>query len=162
MTRKNNHRNGKRHAPETRHAEEPRHKKPRTSDAPTAQPSVKAAKAKVAKRVSFFADEPTASTSKLPEPKKAAKKTALQKLVEKTSSTTSVNVPRKGRSQVEKEEDAYIEYLERQLGYSKSGKRTGRYGNGMDEDGLDGMFTCVRTSRLAADIFLADRYLGGH
>ena len=38
----------------------------------------------------------------------------------------------------EKKEDAYIEYLESKLGWKKGGSRTGRYGKGLDEDGLDG------------------------
>ena len=43
------------------------------------------------------------------------------------------------RSQRDKEEDAYIAYLEKKLGWSKGGSRTGSYGRGLEEDGLDGM-----------------------
>ena len=43
------------------------------------------------------------------------------------------------RTPQEEEEDAYIAYLERKLGWVKGGKRTSNYGKGGDEDGLDGM-----------------------
>lgn len=70
--------------------------------------------------------------------------TALEKLAARaegsSSRSFSSSVPsRKGpRSQQEKEEDAYIAYMEKKLGWNKGGERTGKYGKGLEEDGLDG------------------------
>lgn len=69
-------------------------------------------------------------------------KTPLQRLAERTGadhpSSRHVDPLAIGRSQGEKEEDAYIAYLEKKLGWSKGGTRTKKYGSGLDEDGLDG------------------------
>lgn len=74
---------------------------------------------------------------------KKKQSTALQRLVARTESSSrsfsAAVSPRKGsRTKQEKEEDAYIAYLEKKLGWSKGGSRTGKYGKGLEEDGLDG------------------------
>lgn len=42
------------------------------------------------------------------------------------------------RTPQEEEEDAYIAYMERKLGWVKGGKRTAKYGAGDEDDGLGG------------------------
>jgi nucleolar MIF4G domain-containing protein 1 len=59
------------------------------------------------------------------EVKRPVNKTALEKLISKSN-------PNSRRTQREKEEDAYIKYLETKLGY-KNGK------SAKVDDGLDGM-----------------------
>ncbi|KAI0787675.1 hypothetical protein C8Q74DRAFT_1253199 [Fomes fomentarius] len=53
------------------------------------------------------------------------------------------------RTSQDEEEDAYIAYLERKLGWVKGGKRTSVYGKGDEDDGLDGAFHAqeIGTSR---------------
>ncbi|KAJ6609206.1 hypothetical protein B0H10DRAFT_484287 [Mycena sp. CBHHK59/15] len=74
--------------------------------------------------------------SSAPNPIKAVKpakktQTALQKLA--GGSTSSSQLP---RSQKDKEEEAYIAYLESKLGYTKGGKRKQK----REDDGLDDLF----------------------
>lgn len=89
--------------------------------------------------------ENASSTSRTPssdaKPKSKKKEpTALEKLAARTAgpSFSGATPLRKGRSQQEKHEDAYIEYLESKLGWNKAGSRTNKYGKGLEEDGLDG------------------------
>lgn len=72
--------------------------------------------------------------------KKKKGPTPLEKLAARSDPSSSVFVepPRKGRTQQEKEEDAYIKYLESKLGWAKGGKKTSKYGKDLEEDGLDG------------------------
>jgi nucleolar MIF4G domain-containing protein 1 len=75
------------------------------------------------------------STTPRIEPVKAAKpakpkKTALEKLVGRSDPTPTSLGP---RSQKDKEEDAYIAYLESKLGYGGGKKKSKR-----EDDGLDG------------------------
>ncbi|GJE88610.1 MIF4G and MA3 domain-containing protein [Phanerochaete sordida] len=67
--------------------------------------------------------------------------TALEKLAARTDPSSSkfgTGVPvRRAASKQEKDEDAYIQYLESKLGWSKGGSRTNRYGKGLEDDGLD-------------------------
>ncbi len=82
-------------------------------------------------------------------------KSALEKLAElaegakvpKQRSKPSLNAIL--RTSQDEEEDAYIAYLERKLGWVKGGKRTSVYGKGDEDDGLDGAFHIqeVSTSR---------------
>ena len=71
-------------------------------------------------------------------------KTALEKLAErsagsKSSTRQSKTLPNAlPRTAQEEEEDAYIVYLEKKLGWSKGGSRTNKYGKGLEDDGLDG------------------------
>ena len=73
-------------------------------------------------------------------------KTALEKLAERSAGSKSLTRQSKTlpnalpRTAQEEEEDAYIEYLERKLGWVKGGKRTANYGLGEEEDGLDGAY----------------------
>lgn len=89
--------------------------------------------------------KPTAmKAGALPAPAKP--KTALQKLAVRTDTLSNPGVT--SRTQREKEEDAYIAYLESKLGWRKGGKKTSTYGSGLGDDGLDGAFNSymVRTS----------------
>jgi hypothetical protein len=105
------------------------------------------------KKVKFA--EPEASALKKPSTKENApdssqlkhkpkkkEPTALEKLAARAGASSSFGaaLPKfKGpRTQQEKHEDAYIEYLESKLGWNKAGARTGRYGKGLEEDGLNG------------------------
>lgn len=144
---------GKRLA-EERHIDEPLQKRPKTSYAEPvaitygtkAEKGTKGEKEKTNKRVAFVEPKPAeAKLSSKGQPvmelkhKEKSKKTALQQLVERSSSSSKLLRPStKERSQAEKEEDAYIAYLERKLGWTKGGTKSGRYGSGLDEDGLDG------------------------
>jgi nucleolar MIF4G domain-containing protein 1 len=47
------------------------------------------------------------------------------------------------RTPKEKQEDAYISYLEAKLGWVKGGKKSTGYGKGLDDDGLAGK--CAHT-----------------
>jgi hypothetical protein len=80
-----------------------------------------------------------ASSSKKPDlatskPPRKSTKTALEKLAEKKAPhKDATQVLRNPRSQVEREEDAYIAYLEAKLGYNR-----GKASSGNADDGLDG------------------------
>ncbi len=77
--------------------------------------------------------------------KKAKPKTALEKLAERSEVPRGIKSKAKMlpapilRDSRDEEDDAYIAYLERKLGWTKGGKRTTKYGKGEEEDGLDGM-----------------------
>ncbi|KAJ3536451.1 hypothetical protein NM688_g6834 [Phlebia brevispora] len=136
---------GKRHA-EEEHIDSPTRKKVKlSSEAQRSPPSVKVAKNIAAapsvahrEKTSVKGHEKHVSKPSEASSSKPKRRTALQKLAERTGvpSSHSAVLP-KGRTQVETEEDAYIAYLEKKLGWSKGGKRTKQYGNGLDEDGLD-------------------------
>nr|GAT50977.1 MIF4G/MA4-domain-containing protein [Mycena chlorophos] len=67
-------------------------------------------------------------------PKSILKKTALEKIVDRQARPAASSLPAKlPRTQREKEEDAYIAYLEGQLGYDRKKK-------GKEDDGLDDLF----------------------
>jgi nucleolar MIF4G domain-containing protein 1 len=81
---------------------------------------------------------PKATTARPSEPKSTKSvarppKTALAKLAERPQKAAPP--PRSDR---EKQEDAYIAYLEGKLGWKKGKEKTKSYGSGLDEDGLDG------------------------
>ncbi|KAI0649109.1 hypothetical protein C8Q79DRAFT_492686 [Trametes meyenii] len=76
--------------------------------------------------------------------KKSKPKSALEKLAERAESSKAGKQKAKKslpapslRTPQEEEEDAYIAYMERKLGWVKGGKRTTKYGRGEEEDGLD-------------------------
>lgn len=77
--------------------------------------------------------------------KKAKPKTALEKLAERSEVPRGTKAKAKVlpapilRGSRDEEDDAYIAYLEKKLGWTKGGKRTTKYGKGEEEDGLDGM-----------------------
>ena len=117
------------------HAESPKRKKVKfaAEDKPAAKPSAK--------------ENASAQTStRKPKPKEP---TALEKLAARTDPSSAFsNAPsiRRARSKQEKDEDAYIAYLESKLGWSKGGSRTKKYGKGLEDDGLDG--ECILSVRL--------------
>lgn len=108
------------------------------------------------KKVKFVVEEKpstkenaTSSTSK--DAKSRTKKkepTTLEKLAARADPSSSrfsgATPARKARSKQEKDEDAYIEYLESKLGWNKGGSRTNKYGKGLEEDGLDGKLALLR------------------
>ncbi|KZP25203.1 hypothetical protein FIBSPDRAFT_395694 [Athelia psychrophila] len=103
------------------HAESPQRKKAKLSAPhPTPAPAPTELKPTLKKTAATSAPKTTASATK---PTKT--RTALEKLV---SRKDVVSLPRPGRSQKEREDDAYITYLESKLGRGK---------NAEDEDGLD-------------------------
>ena len=79
-----------------------------------------------------------------PHAKPEKPKTALQKLAERSEAPKLAKLQSKSslkamlRTPQEEEEDAYIAYLERKLGWVKGGKRTVSYGMGDEDDGLGG------------------------
>ena len=88
-------------------------------------------------------------------PHAPTKKTALQKLAEGSNSETKSAPSR--RTQREDEEDAYITYLESQLGWRKGGKKTTKYGAGLDEEGWGGAWRCRMSP--AHDMWLTNEIL---
>ena len=87
--------------------------------------------APVAKKPRVTAPPPEAKASN-PRPKR---KTPLQKLVGNSSGYSNLL-----KTQGEDKEDAYIRYLEGKLGWEKNGAKTGAYGSGLADDGLDGLY----------------------
>ena len=87
----------------------------------------------VAKKPRVSAPPPEAKALN-PKPKNK-KKTPLQKLVGNSSGHSGLL-----KSQGEDKEDAYIRYLEGKLGWKKKGAKTGAYGSGLADDGLDGSY----------------------
>ncbi len=127
--------NDKRHAEED-HADSPQRKKAKLNTAEsTAVPRAPALKSALKKE-----GTKVGATNK--------PKTALEKLVERKEGPSSSRRQSKTlpgalpRTAQEEEEDAYIAYLERKLGYVKGSKRTGDYGLGDEDDGLDGACSC--------------------
>lgn len=117
--------NNKKRLVEEEHHESPQRKKPR--QASSAEPRVTVfsneispTKAKES-HVAQSPAPPVAKTNKLT-------KSKIMHAAERSSHPTAM-------SRIDNEEDAYISYLESQLGYSKSGKRK----KVADDDGLDGM-----------------------
>lgn len=72
-------------------------------------------------------------TEPVPKPAKKPTKTPLQKLVERKDKPVTPSL-----SYRDQQEDQYISYLESKLGWKKNGSKTGAYGSGLGEDGLDG------------------------
>ncbi|KAJ7067055.1 hypothetical protein C8F01DRAFT_657335 [Mycena amicta] len=85
------------------------------------------------KKARFATEAPAATKPKSTTPKTQKRKTALEKFAEKQSKPAALPA-RLPRSQKEKDEDAYIAYLEGKLGHDKNkkGKR--------EDDGLDDLF----------------------
>lgn len=118
------------------HGESPKRKKVKfaVEEKPAAKPSIK--------------EYATPGSSKASKPKTKKKEpTALEKLAARTDSSsarlTSAAPAWKARSKQEKDEDAYIEYLESKLGWNNGGSRTNKYGKGLNDDGLDGECTIL-------------------
>lgn len=88
--------------------------------------------------------ENTASSTSTKDSKPKLKKkgpTALEKLAAHTGPSSKFGIAppiRQARSKQEKEEDAYIAYLESKLGWSKGGSKTSKYGKELEEDGIGG------------------------
>lgn len=131
------------------HAESPKHKKPRLAEPSGSKENLSGQKNKTTDTVSKpslrkdGAPRTEGKQSKTGKPLSKTKKTDLQKLAECASTgaghaSSSVHIFSEGRHEQEREEDAYIAYLEKKLGWSKSGAKTNRYGKGLEEDGLDG------------------------
>ncbi|KAM5535944.1 hypothetical protein V8D89_010384 [Ganoderma adspersum] len=124
---------GKRQA-EVDHADSPRRKKTKleSTQEPVARPTPPSASQKSGR------DLTKKSSTKVSKPKtpleKLAERTVAPKVSKRTAKPTLDTILRTSQ---EEEEDAYIAYLERKLGWVKGGKRTARYGKGEDEDGLD-------------------------
>ncbi|KAF7316744.1 MIF4G/MA4-domain-containing protein [Mycena chlorophos] len=100
---------------------------------PQSQP---AAAAKRASEQVDHAESPPRKKARLEEakPKSILKKTALEKIVDRQARPAASSLPAKlPKTQKEKEEDAYIAYLEGQLGYDRKKK-------GKEDDGLDDLF----------------------
>nr|QDK64589.1 putative Sgd1p [Ganoderma lucidum] len=128
---------GKRQA-EADHADSPQRKRAKLEGAqePVARPTpANAAQSSIKER------------TKTSNSKASKAKTPLEKLAERT---TAPKVHKRAakpgldavlRTPQEEEEDAYISYLERKLGWVKGGKRTTRYGRGEDKDGLDDLLS---------------------
>ncbi|KAK7690918.1 hypothetical protein QCA50_006021 [Cerrena zonata] len=85
-------------------------------------------------------------TTKQPEKKEIVKRpsqsTTLEKLDSRSASKylskkATLNPGFIPKSRQEEEESAYISYLESKLGWKKGGKKSSKYGKGLDEDGLD-------------------------
>ncbi|KAJ8072377.1 suppressor of glycerol defect [Marasmius tenuissimus] len=104
----------------------------------------KASTSKVVERIAADDEpnEPIVKKTKIITPKKT--ESALEKLARKSTLTSRIRPP---RTQQEKEEDAYITYLEAKLGYSGKGKKSKL------DDGLDDLFdftTGLESSTLQA------------
>lgn len=110
----------KRPAP-TEHTESPQRKKTKLSGAEPTRPPAPALPTQV--KPALKKTLTSVTSAKPPKPR-----TALEKLA---SRSDAPSLPRSSRSQKEREEDAYIAYLESKLG---RGKKTAE-----DDDGLDGM-----------------------
>ncbi|TBU57992.1 hypothetical protein BD310DRAFT_505259 [Dichomitus squalens] len=124
---------GKRHA-ESDHAESPQRKKVKLeiTRSPASRPT------------STFADTETPKDVGAKSSLKMKKaKTSLSKLAERAEAPKAPKRAPKAslnailRTPQEEQEDIYIAYLERKLGWVKGGKRTTQYGRGEEEDGLD-------------------------
>ncbi|OJT11465.1 Suppressor of glycerol defect protein 1 [Trametes pubescens] len=141
--------NGKRRA-DTDHAESPQRKKPKVEVAQpaTARPTPSAAPQKDARKEMNGADKT----------KKAKPKTALEKLAERSEVPRGTKAKAKVlpapilRDSRDEEDDAYIAYLEKKLGWTKGGKRTTKYGKGEEEDGLDDLLKDLDTFDATDDI----------
>ena len=126
-------RSGKRSAEEN-HADSPQRKKaklnaPQSKHAPVPHP----------------ADTPPKRSAdgdvQRPKGKLGKSKTALQRLAEKAEAPrapSKLSLQAVLRTPQEEQEDAYIAYLERKLGWVKGGQRTARYGMDEEDDGLGG------------------------
>ena len=117
--------NNKKRLAEEEHHESPQRKKPR--QASSAEPRVTVISNEISPtkaKESFVAQLPAAPVAKT----NKLTKSKIIHTAERNSHPTAM-------SRVDDGEDAYISYLESQLGYSKSGKRK----KIADDDGLDGM-----------------------
>lgn len=123
------------------HAESPQRKKSKTSETPREQPKPQkvAPPPPPSRQVKKKTKEEAPTKSKAKGLTKGP--TALEKLAQRSGPggrndvSTTTGLP---RTQKEKEEDAYIAYLESKLGLKKGTSRASKLGAGMDEDGLDG------------------------
>jgi nucleolar MIF4G domain-containing protein 1 len=90
---------------------------------------------------------PLSPSEPLPPERLAAQKSksALAKLAERSQKPAAPL-----RSEREKQEDAYISYLESKLGWRKGRDKTKSYGSGLDEDGLDGVLSHTSPLRLGS------------
>lgn len=134
---------GKRRA-EVDHADSPRRKKTKleSTQEPAARPTPPSASQKSGRDLTKTS---SAKISKTKTPlEKLAERTVAPKVSKRTAKPALDAIL---RTPQEEEEDAYIAYLERKLGWVKGGKRTTRYGKGEDEDGLDGKHVGLLASR---------------
>jgi nucleolar MIF4G domain-containing protein 1 len=99
---------------------------PRKKVKPTPTPSIQ--DSRISSSVSSGA-----STSVSRERHSKSKKTALEKLSARTS-----KAPVAPRSERDRQEDTYITFLEKKLGWRKGSEKTKNYGTGLDDDGLGG------------------------
>jgi nucleolar MIF4G domain-containing protein 1 len=53
------------------------------------------------------------------------------------------------RTQKEKDEDSYIQYLEGKLGWTKNGQKTRKYGSGLEDEGWGGKSRKISNARIA-------------
>lgn len=138
--------NGKRHA-DADHAESPQRKKLKVEAAPPA--SSRLAPSVLPQKETRKGDESKGKA------KKAKAKTALEKLSEQSGAPKATKAKSKTlpaptlRTPKDEEEDAYIAYLERKLGWTKGGKRTAKYGKGEEDDGLDGASLSIVLERVS-------------
>ncbi|CAL1716321.1 unnamed protein product [Somion occarium] len=132
---------------EDEHVESPRRKKQRL-DTSASSNGAQNGKQQKAPFVTVAAPEPLPKKAELKgHSKKPKPKTALERLAERSSSGVAAPLESKSkskaqrstlpRSRQEQEEDAYIAHLEAKLGWNKGGKRTGKYGKDLEDDGLD-------------------------
>ncbi|KAF8969183.1 hypothetical protein BDZ97DRAFT_1754792 [Flammula alnicola] len=125
--------NARKRGAEEEHSESPRHKKSRQND--TEEGS--GLKSKLPPQLTTQKKEkkpPTVSSSPKPTPTKSSKPSkasALEKLT-KRASTSTLKTPQ------EEKEDAYIAYLEAQLGLGKTGKKKSKK---QEDDGLDDLMS---------------------
>ncbi|KAI1797131.1 hypothetical protein LXA43DRAFT_397090 [Ganoderma leucocontextum] len=113
--------------------------------------------------------QPKGDGTKTPSAKISKTNTPLEKLAERALAPKVSKRTAKPafdailRTPQEKEEDAYIAYLERKLGWVKGGKRTARYGKAEDEDGLDGKHVNTITFRYSTPNlgYRSPQWIGG-
>lgn len=133
--------NNKKRLAEEEHHESPQRKKPR--QASSAEPRV----AVFSKDISPAKAKESLVTQPPPAPVVKTHKLTKSKIMH--AAERSSHPMAKGR--IDNEEDAYISYLESQLGYSKSGKKK----RIADDDGLDGMNNdalCLAHGNLPLDL----------
>ncbi|KAJ7274276.1 MIF4G/MA4 domain-containing protein [Mycena haematopus] len=125
-------------AADEEHAESPQRKKVKLATRePVSKPAPSIQTLSTPARVNDLTTREPVKARKLAKTKSKPKTTALEKLVGRSNSTPASLGP---RSQKEKEEDAYIAYLEAKLGYG--GKKNKR-----EDDGLDDLFNSLADSR---------------
>ncbi|KAJ7158634.1 hypothetical protein C8R46DRAFT_1178090 [Mycena filopes] len=125
---------------EEEHVDSPQRKKVKLAPKTTPKLSAPAA-APIPKPAPVEVDARRAEPEKPAKPAKT-KKTALEKLVGRRSDPTPKSLGL--RSQRDKEEDAYIAYLESKLGYGKKK-------NNREDDGLDDLFDLADSLALPAE-----------